>query len=114
MSETPTVIQFDDFLKLDLRVATVLQAEPHPAADKLLVLQVDLGTEQRQIIAGIRGYYEPAALVGKQIIVVANLAPRKMRGLDSNGMLLAATSPDHTQVIVLTTERPIAAGSRVS
>lgn len=114
MSETPTVIQFDDFLKLDLRVATVLQAEPHPAADKLLVLQVDLGTEQRQIIAGIRGYYEPAALVGKQIIVVANLAPRKMRGLDSNGMLLAATSPDHTQVIVLTTERPIAAGARVS
>jgi len=114
MSETPTIIQFDDFLKLDLRVATVLQAEPHPAADKLLVLQVDLGTEQRQIIAGIRGYYEPAALVGKQIIVVANLAPRKMRGLDSNGMLLAATSPDHTQVILLTTERPIAAGARVS
>ncbi|HPM23091.1 MAG TPA: methionine--tRNA ligase subunit beta [Phycisphaerae bacterium] len=114
MSETPAIIQFDDFLKLDLRVATVLQAEPHPAADKLLVLQVDLGTEQRQIIAGIRGYYEPAALVGKQIIVVANLAPRKMRGLDSNGMLLAATSPDHTQVILLTTERPIAAGARVS
>ena len=114
MSETPAIIQFDDFLKLDLRVATVLQAEPHPAADKPLVLQVDLGTEQRQIIAGIRGYYEPAALVGKQIIVVANLAPRKMRGLDSNGMLLAATSPDHTQVILLTTERPIAAGARVS
>ena len=114
MSETRAIIQFDDFLKLDLRVATVLQAEPHPAADKLLVLQVDLGTEQRQIIAGIRGYYEPAALVGKQIIVVANLAPRKMRGLDSNGMLLAATSPDHTQVILLTTERPIAAGARVS
>ena len=114
MSDQPAVVSFADFQKLDLRVATVLKAEPHPNADKLLVLLVDLGTEQRQIVAGIRIHYDPAALVGKQIIVVANLAPRTMRGLESNGMLLAASNPDHTQVILLTTERPIAAGSSVS
>lgn len=114
MSDQPAVIQFDDFAKLDLRVATVTKAEAHPAADKLLVLQVDLGTEQRQIVAGIRGHYEPEALVGRQIVVVANLAPRTMRGLESQGMLLAASTPDHTQVILLTPERPIAAGSKVS
>lgn len=114
MSEKPEVIQYDDFVKIDLRVGTIKQAEAHPAADKLLVLQVDLGTETRQIVAGIRGHYEPAALVGRQIIVVANLAPRKMRGLESQGMLLAASNADHTQVILLTTEREIAPGARVS
>ena len=114
MSDQPAVVQFDDFLKLDLRVGTITQAEIHPSADKLLVLQVNLGTEQRQLVAGLRGHYEPAALVGQQIIVVANLAPRMMRGLESKGMLLAASTDDHTQVILLTTERPIAPGSRVS
>lgn len=114
MSEAPACIQFDDFMKLELRVATIVQADVHPAADKLLVLQIDLGTERRQIVAGIRQHYEPAALVGKQIVVVANLAPRMMRGLESKGMLLAASSEDHTQVILLTTDRPIAPGARVS
>lgn len=114
MSEPPPIVSFDDFLKLDLRIGTVVQADVHPAADKLLVLQVDLGTERRQIVAGIREHYEAAGLVGKQIVVVANLAPRKMRGVDSQGMLLAASTADHGQVILLTTERPIAPGSRVS
>jgi methionine--tRNA ligase beta chain len=114
MAEPPAVVQFDDFLKLNLRVGTITQAELHPQADKLIVLQVDLGSEQRQLVAGIRGHYDPPALVGKQIIVVANLAPRVMRGVESQGMLLAATSPDQSQVILLTTERPIAPGSRVS
>ena len=114
MSEKPEVITYDDFQKLDLRVATVVQAEAHPNADKLIVLQIDLGAEKRQIVAGLRAYYEPAALVGKQIIVVANLAPRMMRGLESKGMLLAASSEDHSQVIVLTPERPLAPGARVS
>ncbi len=108
------IIQFDDFVKLDLRVATITKAEPHPNADKLIVLQVDLGSEQRQLIAGLRGYYEPTALVGKQIVVVANLAPRNMRGLDSHGMLLAAVSDDRSQVVILTTERPCAPGMKVS
>jgi methionine--tRNA ligase beta chain len=114
MSEMPAVIQFDDFLKLDLRVGTILQAEAHPNADKLIVLQVDLGTEKRQLVAGIRGHYEPAALVGKQIVVAANLAPRMMRGLESKGMLLAAVSADHSEVVLVTTERPTAPGDKVS
>jgi methionine--tRNA ligase beta chain len=110
---TPT-ITFDDFSRLDLRVGTVVRSEPHPNADKLLLLQVDLGDHTRQIVAGIRGYYEPEALVGRQIVVVANLAPRTMRGYESQGMLLAASSADRTAVIVLTPERPIAPGSKVS
>ena len=76
----PATINFDDFAKVDLRVATVVECKPHPNADKLLVLQLDLGTERRQICAGLRQHYQPEQLVGKQIIVVANLAPRTMRG----------------------------------
>jgi methionine--tRNA ligase beta chain len=110
----PDIIQYDDFLKLDLRVGTITAAEAHPNADKLLVIQVDLGTEQRQLVAGIRAYYDPAQLVGKQIIVVANLAPRMMRGLESKGMLLAASTPDKSQVVLLTTEKPVPPGSTVS
>jgi methionine--tRNA ligase beta chain len=114
MSESPGIIQYDDFAKLDLRVATIEKAEPHPNADKLLVLQVDLGSEKRQILAGIKQHYEPSDLPGKQIIVVANLAPRQMRGLESQGMLLAASPADHSEVILLTPERQIAPGSSVS
>ncbi len=114
MSECPAVITYEDFAKLDLRVGTVLSAAPHPNADKLLVLQVDLGREHRQIIAGLRAHYDPAALVGRQIVVVANLAPRVMRGLESRGMLLAASGDDPAQVILLQPERPIAAGAKVS
>jgi len=82
----PTTIQYDDFAKIELRVATVVECKPHANADKLLVLQVDLGTERRQICAGLRQHYQPEQLVGKQIIVVANLAARQMRGEVSNGM----------------------------
>jgi methionine--tRNA ligase beta chain len=114
MSDQPEVIQFDDFAKLDLRVGTIKQAEAHAAADKLLVLQVDLGTETRQIIAGLRAFYEPEQLVNRQIVVVANLAPRMMRGMESQGMLLAASTADHAQVIFVTPEREIAPGSQVS
>jgi methionyl-tRNA synthetase len=114
MAGTPQTIQFEDFLKLDLRVATVKQAEAHPRADKLLVLQVDLGTEQRQIIAGLRGYYDPEALVGKQIIVLTNLPPRKMRGLDSNGMLLAGVTEDQSSVVLLTTDKEMPPGTKIS
>jgi methionyl-tRNA synthetase len=84
-------ITIDDFAKVELRVAQILVAERIPKADKLLRLEVDLGYEKRQILAGIAQYYEPEALVGRKIIIVANLAPRKMRGLESNGMLLAAS-----------------------
>ena len=83
-------IKYEDFAKLDLRVGKVLEATIHPDADKLLVLQVDLGTEKRQIVAGIKKYYSPEQLVGKWIVVVANLEPRDLRGVTSHGMLLAA------------------------
>ena len=84
-------ISIDDFAKVELRVAQVLVAERIPKADKLLRLEVDLGYEKRQILAGIAQHYEPEKLIGRKIVIVANLAPRKMRGLESNGMLLAAS-----------------------
>ncbi len=110
----PAVIQYDDFAKIDLRVATVLECVPHPNADKLLVLQVDLGGEKRQICAGLRAHYVAEQLVGKQIIVVANLAPRQMRGQVSQGMLLAATDSGTGRVIVVGPTEPVIAGGKVS
>jgi len=96
---TSPEITIDDFVKVDLRVAQILVAERVPKADKLLRLEVDLGYEKRQILAGIAQYYEPEKLVGRKIVIVANLAPRKMRGLESNGMLLAASLPDGAPVL---------------
>ncbi len=90
-SQDPQHISIDDFVKVDLRVAQILVAERVPKADKLLRLEVDLGYEKRQILAGIAQHYEPEMLIGRKIVIVANLAPRKMRGLESNGMLLAAS-----------------------
>ena len=88
-------ITIDDFVKIDLRVAQVLVAERVPKADKLLRLEVDLGYEKRQILAGIAQFYEPEKLIGRKIVVVANLAPRKLRGLESNGMVVAASLGDN-------------------
>jgi methionyl-tRNA synthetase len=79
----PQHITIDDFAKVELRVAQILVAERVPKADKLLRLEVDLGTEKRQILAGIAEFYEPEKLIGRRIVIVANLAPRKMRGLES-------------------------------
>ena len=112
MSEHKPTITFDDFAKLDLRVAKVIEAENHPNADKLICLKIDLGSEQRQIIAGIRGHYEPSELLGKQIVVVTNLAPRKMRGLESQGMLLAAVDGD--QCTISSVEKAARPGARIS
>jgi methionyl-tRNA synthetase len=97
--QEPQKITIDDFVKVELRVAQILVAERVPKADKLLRLEVDLGYEKRQILAGIAQYYEPEKLVGRKIVIVANLAPRKMRGLESNGMLLAASLPDGAPVL---------------
>src|ERR1044071_2636810 len=116
VSRSPTqgllMISIDDFRKIELRVATVKSAEPHPNADKLMVLQIDLGSEQRQICAGIRNHYAPEDLVGKQIVVVVNLETAKLRGLESQGMLLAAS--DEGRVIVLTPDKPVLAGAKIS
>jgi tRNA-binding protein len=100
----PDPVKYDDFAKLELRVAKVLDARSHPNADRLVLLQVDLGDEQKQIVAGIRQHYEPDQLVGKLIVIVNNLEPAKLRGEDSNGMLLAATSGE--KVVVLTVDDP--------
>ena len=97
--DLPQKISIDDVIKVDLRVAQILVAERVPKADKLLRLEVDLGYEKRQILAGIAQYYEPEKLVGRKIVIVANLAPRKMRGLESNGMLLAASLEDGAPVL---------------
>jgi methionine--tRNA ligase beta chain len=114
-------ITFDEFAKVDLRVARILSAEPHPGADRLYKLQLDDGSgTPRQICAGIRQAYAAADLVGKTIIIVANLAPRKIRGEDSNGMLLAAsTAPKDAgdadrRVVILTTLTDMAPGAIVS
>ena len=118
MEPKPTIV-YDDFDKIDLRVATIVSAEAHPNADRLLKLQVDLGGEQRQICAGIKQFYDPPeTLVGKQIVVVANLQPRTIRGEESNGMLLAASvvdgeSDQTSDVVLLGPSKPVPAGSRV-
>jgi methionyl-tRNA synthetase len=95
--ETPNFkaeIQYDDFAKLDLKVGTITAAEKVPKADKLLKLEVDLGFEKRTIVSGIALHFQPDAIVGKQVVVVANLAPRKMRGIESNGMILMAENAE--------------------
>lgn len=112
-SQPNDTITIDDFAKVKLRVGRVIEACDHPNADKLLLLQVDLGDEKRQVCAGLKGHYTPEELVGRNLIIVTNLAPRMMRGETSQGMLLAASTPDHDRVIVLTTESDIAPGSAV-
>lgn len=97
-------IAYEDFAKLELRVAKVLEARPHPNADKLMLLQVDVGDVQKQIVAGIRAHYTPEQLVGKLIVVVNNLQPAMLRGETSEGMLLAASSGE--SVILLTVDNP--------
>jgi methionyl-tRNA synthetase len=90
--EQEPTIAIDDFVKIDLRVAQIVVCERIPKADKLLRLEVDLGTERRQILSGIAEWYTPEELIGRRIVIIANLAPRKMRGLESHGMLLAASA----------------------
>jgi methionyl-tRNA synthetase len=93
-------IVYDDFGKLDLRIGTIKSAEKVQKADKLLKLQVDLGFETRTIVSGIAQHFAPEGLVNKQVIVVANLAPRKMRGIESQGMILTAEQPDGKLILV--------------
>jgi len=106
------MLTIDEFRRVELRIATITAAAAHPNADRLLVLQIDLGSEQRQLVAGIRAHYEPDALVGKQIVVVANLEPAMLRGVESQGMLLAA-SDSEGRLALVTPERPMAPGAPV-
>ena len=106
-------IQFDDFAKIDLKVGTITAAEKVAKADKLLKLEVDLGFEKRTIVSGIAMHFDAAAIVGKQVTVVTNLAPRKMRGIESNGMILLAEDKDG-KLIFVNPDEAIGNGSGVS
>lgn len=107
----PATVAYDQFAQLDLRVALILEAREHPNANKLLLLKLRVGEVEKQIVAGIRGHYDPATLVGQRIVIVNNLEPAMIRGEESNGMLLAAS--DGASVVLVQPEREIADGSRV-
>ena len=107
------MVSFADFSKLDIRIGKVLSVENHPNADKLYVLKVQIDKEEIQLVAGLKQHYQPSDLEGKYIVVVANLEPRKLRGVESQGMLLAATSSDGV-VSVLTVDKEVPSGSKVS
>ena len=107
-------ITIDDFSKVDLRVVRIIAAEHVDGADKLLKFTLDLGDETREVFAGIKSAYDPEQLIGRQVVMVANLAPRKMRFGTSNGMLLAASGvDDHDGIFVLSTDSGAQPGMRV-
>jgi methionyl-tRNA synthetase len=105
------MISFEEFKKMELRIATVKEVEDHPDADKLYVLKIDLGSEQKQIVAGLKLKYAKEELLGKQIVVVNNLEPVVLRGVESQGMMLAAS--DEQSIAFLTPEKPVENGSSV-
>ncbi len=108
-----SIISYEDFAKLDLRVARISKVEEIEGADKLYKLTVDLGSEKRTVCAGIKPYYSKENLKGKKIILLANLAPRKLKGIESQGMILAAVSKDEKNVILISPEEDIEIGSKV-
>ena len=105
------MISFNDFKKMELKVGKVVSAADHPNADKLIVMQVDIGGEERQTIAGLKDWYTPEELVGKSVVVVTNLEPAVLRGEKSEGMLLAAQ--DAGKVVILVPEKDVAPGSPI-
>ena len=109
------IIDFSEWTKLDLRVGQIKKVEDIEGADKLYKLQLDVGSEigERTICAGLKKYYSADELKNKKIIVFTNLAPRKMRGIESQGMLLAAVSEDESEVVLLQPEKDIAVGSKI-
>jgi methionyl-tRNA synthetase len=106
-------ITIDDFAKVELRVGQIQSAERIQGADKLLKLMVDIGDDVRQVLAGIATGYAPEELVGRKVVLVANLAPRKMRGLESNGMLLAASAGADGKPVLCTFAEEIPPGAKV-
>jgi len=105
------MISFGDFQKLDLRVAKIIEVEKVEHADKLLKLQIDIGGEQKQIVAGIAEFYNPEELVGKEIVVVVNLEPRTLKGVESQGMLLAAD--EDGKPVLLMPDKEVPAGTKI-
>ncbi len=111
--EEKTYITIDEFAKMDLRIAEVIACEKMPKADKLLILKVRLGEEERTVVSGIAQHYSPEEMVGKKVVLVANLKPSKLRGVLSEGMILAASDGDHQNLEVLTIQSDIPSGNRV-
>ena len=107
------LISYADFAKLDLRTARILSAERVPGTDKLLKLFVKMGVEERTIASGIADFYSPEELVGKTIVVIANLERKKIRGVESQGMLLAAVNEEDGGVVLLTLDKPIEDGVKI-
>ena len=105
------MVSFEEFKKLDIRIAKVLEIKEHPNADKLFILKIDTGEKQKQIVAGIRNFYKKEDLLGKQIVVVDNLEPVTIRGVSSDGMLLAAQGDDTISVLI--PDRSIKSGAKV-
>ena len=105
------MISFDEFKRIQLKIARVLSAEKAPDSDKLVILEVDLGEEKRQLVAGIAEQYQPQDLIGKLVVVVANLKPAKIRGIESRGMLLAAEHEG--KLVILSPDGDIAPGAVV-
>ncbi|MFH1406574.1 MAG: methionine--tRNA ligase subunit beta [Candidatus Omnitrophota bacterium] len=105
------MVSFDEFKKLELKVGEIKEVKDHPNADKLYLISVDLGSEVREVVAGIKPYYKPEELVGKNVVVVANMEPANIRGAESKGMILAAQ--DESGICVLTTEKKVKPGSSV-
>jgi methionine--tRNA ligase beta chain len=107
------IVSFGDFKKMDLRIAKILSAEDHPNANKLIVMKVDIGGgETRQIVAGLKPHYAAASLAGKSVAMICNLQPAMLRGVESQGMLLAASGAE--TVVLLTLEKDLPPGSKIS
>jgi len=106
-------INFSDWEKLDLRVGKILKVENIEGADKLYKLSVDVGSEKRVVCAGLKNHYSKDELKGKKIVLFTNLAPRKLKGIESQGMILAAVNEDESEIILLAPEKDIKEGSKV-
>ena len=109
----PARISIEDFAKVEMRTGEIKTAEPIPGAKKLLKLTVDIGTEVRQVCAGIAEFYAPEKLIGMKVVVVTNLAPRKLRGVESNGMIVAASIGDQGRPVLVTFNEDVPNGARL-
>lgn len=107
------IAEFSDWEKLDLRVGEIEEVEDIEGADKLYKLTINIGDETRTVCAGIKKYYSKDDLKGKKIILIANLAPRKLRGIESQGMILAAVNKEESEIVLITSDSDIEVGSRV-
>ena len=107
-------VNFEGFEKLDLRVGRILDVEDHPNADKLYILKVDFHAEKRTIVAGLRKFYKKDELKGKKAVFVFNLEPASLRGVESNGMILAAVNEDRSKAVILSLDKDIEEGTKIS